>query len=362
MKRFLMVALAACVVVVIVLFAKGELEFGGGEAGPTGGSASLQPMSTPEVVKEVKQGIISIIHTDSAALHPIPGTEFAILDASTNQIIEKVITGADGKAVSSKLDQGGSYLVKMSQIMAPFELNVQPMSVELNADNHETAIVSEIPAFVKGYEWSADGQLDMSEVYIDVPLVMQKPELPNGCEITSLTSVLNGLGYDLSKEVMADHYLPQEPFYKKDDKLYGADPNKAYAGNPRDNVAWFSYAPPIIEAANKVFTEFGGDYTPVDLTGSTREQIYEELEQGRPVVIWVTLDLSPPKVTSSWYLNTTGELFKAPVNLHCVVLNGYSASNNRVHVMNPLEGQVTYDADQFFASYDALGTHALVIR
>lgn len=362
MKRLLTVVLLAGIIVVVVLFAKGELDFGGGEAGPTGGSPSGQPMKTQEVVEEVKQGIITIIHTDSDAQHPIPGTEFAIVDASTNQTIETVTTGADGKAVSSKLDYGGSYLVKMSKIMTPFELEVQPMSVAVGSDNQEAAFVSDIPAFVKGYKWTADGQIDMSEVYIDVPLVMQKPELPNGCEITSLTSVLNGLGYDLSKEVMADNYLPQEPFFRKDGKLYGADPNKAYAGNPREQIAWFSYAPPIIEAANKVFREFGGDYTPVDLTGSTREQIYEELKQGRPVVIWVTLDLSPPKVTSSWYLNTTGELFKAPVNLHCVVLNGYSASNNRVHVMNPLQGQVTYDADQFFASYDALGTHALVIR
>ncbi|RIX50964.1 hypothetical protein D3P08_17900 [Paenibacillus nanensis] len=362
MKRLITLALFAGVIVVVVLMARGELEFGGGEAGQTGSSNSQQPEKTPENVKKVEQGIITIIHTDSVSQQPIPGTEFAIVDAGSNQTIETVTTGADGKAVSSKLDQGGTYLVKMNKIMTPFELKVQPMSVALNADHQEAAFVSEIPAFVKGYEWTADGQLDMTEVYIDVPLVMQKPELPNGCEITSLTSVLNGLGYDLSKEVMADNYLPQEPFYRKDGKLYGADPNKAYAGNPRDQIAWFSYAPPIIEAANTVFTEFGGDYEPVDLTGSTREQIYEELKQGRPVVIWVTLDLSPPKVTSSWYLNTTGELFKAPVNLHCVVLNGYSASNNRVHVMNPLQGQVTYDADQFFASYDALGTHALVIR
>ncbi|MEN2465771.1 C39 family peptidase [Ornithinibacillus sp. JPR2-1] len=33
--------------------------------------------------------------------------------------------------------------------------------------------------------------------------MMQKPELPNGCEITSLTSVLNYYDYQVSKTNMA---------------------------------------------------------------------------------------------------------------------------------------------------------------
>lgn len=355
---------AVGLIVGVVLVAKGELKFEGGGEGKAGGAGG-QVESTPNVVEEVviEQGTITIIHTDSATQHPIPGTKFTIVDSSSNQTIETVTTDANGRAVSSPLNYGDQYAVKQSKVMTPFELNADSVRVSLQQEDKEVAVTSSIPAFVKGYAWGEDGQLDVSEVYIDyVPVVMQKPELPNGCEITSLTAVLNGLGFNLTKENMADNYLPQEPFHRKDGKLYGADPNKAYAGNPRDKIAWFSYAPPIIEAANKVFAEFGGNYTPVDLTGSTREQIVAELDKGYPVVIWVTLDLSPPKVTSSWYLNDTGELFKAPVNLHCVVLNGYNSANNTVHVMNPLQGQVTYDADSFFASYDALGTHALVIH
>lgn len=44
----------------------------------------------------------------------------------------------------------------------------------------------------------------------------QYPELPTGCEITSLTSVLNYYGYDVDKEVMADDYLEKGSgsFYK----------------------------------------------------------------------------------------------------------------------------------------------------
>lgn len=361
MKRLLLIAMAAGLVVLVVLIAKNGFEWGSDGANKPSTNDGKQAESTPAVVEKVKQGVITIVHSDSATTLPIAGTEFTIVNGSTDAVIEKVTTGADGRAVSSKLDYGTNYLIRQSKIIEPFELDNQAVGGAVNQENREVAFSSTIPAYVKGYEWTENGELDVSEIYIDVPLVMQIPELPNGCEITSLTSVLNGMGYELTKEVMADEYLPKEPFYRKDGKLFGADPYKAYAGNPRDKIAWFSYAPPIIDAANKVFDEFGGDYTPVDISGSTREEIYAELDRGNPVVIWVTLDLSPPKITSSWHFSDTGELFKAPVNLHCVVLNGYAAGN-RVHVMNPLEGQVTYDADEFFASYDALGTHALVIH
>lgn len=361
MKRLLLIAMTAGLVILVVLIGKSGFQWGSDGASKPGTNDGKQVESTPEVVEKVKQGVITILHTDSATTLPIKGTEFTIVNGTTDAVIEKVTTGADGRAVSSKLDYGTNYLIKQSKIMKPFELDNQAVGGAVNQGNREVTFSSTIPAYVKGYEWTETGELDVSEIYIDVPLVMQKPELPNGCEITSLTSVLNGMGYELTKEVMADEYLPKEPFYRKDGKLYGANPYKAYAGNPRDQIAWFSYAPPIIDAANKVFAEFGGDHTPVDISGSTREEIYAELDRGNPVVIWVTLDLSPPKITSSWYFNDTGELFKAPVNLHCVVLNGYGPGN-RVHVMNPLEGQVTYDADEFFASYDALGTHALVIH
>ncbi|MFD0590540.1 C39 family peptidase [Paenibacillus sp. GCM10027627] len=363
MKRFLMIAVSAALIVLVFVIARGAFNTNdGGTSGNGGNSSNPASTSTPEAKPKVKQGIITIVHKDSTTGKPIRDTQFEIVDGASDRVLETLTTDATGTAKSSKLDYGANYLVKQIKIMEPFELDDKVAGVDLNASSRELSFTSTIPEYVKGYEWTADGTIDVSEVYVDVPLIMQKPELPNGCEITSLTSVLNGLGYDLTKEVMADEYLPKEPFFRKDGKLYGADPYKAYAGNPRDKIAWFVYAPPIAEAANKVFDEFGGDYEPVDISGSTREEIYAELDAGNPVVIWVTLDLSPPKITSQWYFRDTGELFKAPVNLHCVVLNGYNKANNTVHVMNPLKGQVTYDADQFFKSYDELGTHSLVIH
>ena len=53
------------------------------------------------------------------------------------------------------------------------------------------------------------GNVDSASAHLNVEFLSQKPELPTGCEITSLTTVLNYLGYDVSKETMANEYLPK---------------------------------------------------------------------------------------------------------------------------------------------------------
>lgn len=205
----------------------------------------------------------------------------------------------------------------------------------------------------------------VQEIYqkaLSVPVVKQKPELPNGCEITSLTAVLKFYGFSVSKMEMANTYLPKEPFVYKNGKRYGPNPYKAYAGDPRLKTGFFSYAPPIVKAAEKYFKGRTTKYTAKDISGSKQEIFYQHLNNGVPVVIWVTLDLSKPKVTSSWYFSDTKEHFKAPVNLHAVVLTGYDKKKNTVQVMNPLKGMVTQDADKFFKSYKELGSHAMIVE
>lgn len=204
-----------------------------------------------------------------------------------------------------------------------------------------------------------DKNNEKAEVFIPVDTILQIPELPNGCEITSVTSLLTFYNYDVTKTEMSDKYLPKQPFHRINSKLYGASPYEAYAGDPRDNNGFFTYAPPIVEAANRYITEVSGEEVAKDISGSSRETIMEYVDQGIPVVVWMTRDLSPPKIEYSWYFHETEEIFNAPINLHSVVLNGYN--DKEVFVMDPLKGQTTYNADLFFENYSALGSHAMTI-
>ena len=65
---------------------------------------------------------------------------------------------------------------------------------------------------------------------------MQNPELPHGCEITSLTAVLNYFGMNVSKLEMTDKYLPKQEIRTEGNQRFGPNPNEAFAGNPRDKA------------------------------------------------------------------------------------------------------------------------------
>jgi uncharacterized protein YvpB len=214
--------------------------------------------------------------------------------------------------------------------------------------------------YVKESQRIDQEKINSMEVYIPVDVVLQHPELPNGCEITSLTSILNYYGYPVTKTEMSDTYLPKQPFRRVGDKLYGANPFEAYAGEPRNVEGYFSYAPPIVEAANRYFHAIGEAAHSIDISGSSRQEIMGLLDKAIPVVIWVTSDLSQPRLTESWYFHDSKEHFLAPSNLHAVVLNGYSG--NLVHVMDPLKGPMRHAANAFFHSYEALGSQAVIVE
>ena len=199
------------------------------------------------------------------------------------------------------------------------------------------------------------------ESYIPVPTLLQEPELPNGCEIVSLTAILNYYGYNVSKVIMADHYLPKQGFSRIDGKLFGPNPYKTYAGSPRvKSSGWYSFAPPIVDAANNYMATQTYKMKATNISGSSKEDLIAYLNKGIPIVTWVTLDLSEPKLNGHWYFKDTGEYYKAYTNLHVVVLNGYK--EGVVHVMNPLKGQVEYNLDTFFKSYEEMGKHALILE
>ena len=110
------------------------------------------------------------------------------------------------------------------------------------------------------------------EILLDVPQILQNPELPNGCEITSLCEVLRYLGFDADKCQLADHYLPRS------ERWYGADPDRVYMGNPHlddgsPETGYYCFAGPIAAAARRYLADHGGGWEPVDLTGAEEQTL-----------------------------------------------------------------------------------------
>lgn len=307
-----------------------------------------------------KQGTITIVTTDANSDVPIRNAKYTILDKKTGDVVAEIMTDDEGKAITGPLNYG-YYVVQQNEIEQPYVPKKKEQNISLFTETLEFEITNEIPAYVQDFYYTDEGEFKITSVYITVPSVLQLPELPHGCEITSATSILKSYGYNVSKTTMADQYLPRAPFKHKKGKLYGPDPYKAYAGNPRlDPGGFFTYAPPVVTAVNQYLKDENGTQKALDISGSTKEEIFAQLNRGIPVVIWVTLDLSKPINSYSWYIDGTEEKFIAPINLHAVVLHGYDDAH--VFAMNPLKGELTYKIDEFFDSYVALGSHAMIIE
>lgn len=198
----------------------------------------------------------------------------------------------------------------------------------------------------------------MTEILLNVPQVLQNPELPNGCEITSCCEVLRYLGFDADKCDLADHYLPRS------ERWYGADPDEVYMGDPHKDdgtpeEGYYCFAGPIVQAANTYLARHGGGYTAHDLTGAEEADLVAQLTKGRPVIFWASLhfdDIGFADVEP--YSLAKGGVHRVFHTLHCMVLCGVSDSH--FTVADPLDFNRTVPRDRFMRVYRQLGSRAVV--
>lgn len=191
------------------------------------------------------------------------------------------------------------------------------------------------------------------DVQLPVSFLNQNPELPTGCEVTSLTTVLNYLGYKVSKETMADNYLPKCNFDEGTFWDY-------FIGDPRDEYAFGCYSSPIISAANSYLKNQKSKYRALDYSGSGFEIFLREVEAGNPIILWSTIDLADAFVTLGWEVNGQYVEWIAPE--HCVTMIGYNLDRNTVTLSDPLVGIVEADMDTVYLRYRQMCSRAVVIK
>lgn len=183
----------------------------------------------------------------------------------------------------------------------------------------------------------------------DFEWLSQNPELPTGCEITSLTSVLNYYGINVKKETMADDYL------KKGDGSY----YKMFLGNPRDAGSFGCMAQPIVDAANLYFKKNNVSMKASNVSGVTFDKILEYVSQGVPMIVWNTMGMAPAYESQTLTLDGREYTWIAPE--HCVVVVGYDLDNNEVYVADSMAGMVTRNLKTFEERYDSLKRQAVYV-
>ena len=177
-------------------------------------------------------------------------------------------------------------------------------------------------------------------VKLDVPEIIQYPELPTGCESVSLTIALNSLGEKLEKTDIAEKYL-----------IISDDVNTGFVGNPFDYGGAGIYPEGLTETAWVYIKDKNADLGAASLLGDSFDTVLKVVDSGIPVVIWTTSYYGPVMdYEDDFYLNE-----------HCVVLYGYDKDEGLVYLSDPETGYNTCDIDQFEGIYNETGKMAMAV-
>ncbi len=189
---------------------------------------------------------------------------------------------------------------------------------------------------------------------LNVVAISQLPELPTGCEITSLAIVLNYYGYKADKCVLSDNYLAKGA-------VGVSDFNAVFIGNPRNSNSYGCYAPVIVNSAKKYLSERNSGLVTENITGTELEDLFLHIDKGAPVIVWGSINCVEPYYSKTWYVN--GKKLSWISNEHCMVLTGYDTEKNTVSVADPLAGSIKeYNIDIFKKRYNTFGKQAVVIH
>lgn len=209
---------------------------------------------------------------------------------------------------------------------------------------------------VKGKIYAREEYLTMPKnAMLEIDLISKFPELPSGDEITSLCMVLNYLKYKVNKCDLNDLYLSKGP-------AHYTDIFEANAGNPKDTYNSYGCMPPVIvNAANKYISINGGKYYAQDVSGVNVCELYYEIANGNPVIVWACEDFD---ITPSIFrtLIIDGKTVYLKSNVNTAVLIGYDTESKTVALADP--SGVIYDVDMalFEKRFSEVGSYAVLIK
>lgn len=190
---------------------------------------------------------------------------------------------------------------------------------------------------------------------LNFPVVLQKPELPTGCEITALTMLMNYYGYPVSKVTMARDYLPTV----KSGYWGTVDLDYYFCGDPFTTEGLICGPGALVTAANSYFSAYGSSVRGYDITGSSYEDMYSYVCGGQPVVVMSTIGMANRKSTYGW-TTPSGKYVTASTNDHGSVLIGWDSST--VTIACPLFGIQTYSKAQFEKVIASRGNRGMILQ
>lgn len=204
--------------------------------------------------------------------------------------------------------------------------------------------------------WSRNDTLSDKKL-LDVKLISQYPELPRGCEVTSLSMLLNGQDINVDKMVLAKEVnKSNDKYIDVDGSQIIGNPNEGFVGNMYylGKYGYGVYHRPI----NELFKKYSGDNT-IDLSGYKFEDLLIFINEGSP--IWVIINTTFEKLDKKNYkiININGEDTIVTPKEHSVIITGYDEKN--IYINDPLKKQknIKVNKNDFKEAWEQMGSQAI---
>lgn len=210
----------------------------------------------------------------------------------------------------------------------------------------------------KAVIWSAGEMLPGKHIIEGVPLLSQNPELPRGCEVTSLAMLLNYYGIGVSKMDLAEQVKKNPTAYSegKDGEITFGNPANGFVGDMYDmsKPGLGVYCGPLFELLKEYI---GTD--AVNLTGANFSDICYFLAKDKPVLVITTSVFKPLGNDKFEAWNTEDGKILITRFEHAVLLKGYD--NEYIYFNNPLDagGMQRVRATEFIDAWEQMGRQAL---
>ncbi|XKU94951.1 C39 family peptidase [Lactobacillus acidophilus] len=192
------------------------------------------------------------------------------------------------------------------------------------------------------------------EQKLNVPIENQMPDLPNGCEVTSLSMLMNYYGIRVTKNELAQNIQYVSSF--TNNGKYRGNPNQGFVGYMSiENAGWCVYNGPLYNVARKYTNRIQ------NATGSDFLSILKLVSDGHPVLIITTTTFNRVNNMQTWETNT-GKVNITPSS-HACVITGYDKKKRIVYLNNPygIKNQAV-NWNNLENSYNQQGKQALYIK
>ncbi len=196
------------------------------------------------------------------------------------------------------------------------------------------------------YEIELARKIEQSYIVLNnVPYVNQvSNNVLNGCEVACLLMALQYKGY--LQNVSLAQIATDIP--KSDADAYSGFVGPIFEIAPNTYPHWVH--PSFLATFARNYSSYSNVF---DITSASSDQLKQEINNGNPVIVYVTSNFATPK----------NKGYEVPNNLHVMLLIGYNTMTGNYVLNDPWnKGRVVIPKATFESIYDQVGRKAVVVR